>query len=311
MANLGEGSFFKPHVDTPRSEKMFGSLVLVFPTPHEGGALLVQHHGQEWSFDSAAALAIALPSSIGYAAFFSDIEHEFTPIVSGHHVTLTYNLYFDDNGRAPAGDLVPELASPPWVTNEGVFRAAFEALLANPEFLPDGGTLGFGLRHVYQIEGRLEHVYGLLKGSDGAVYRALRALGFEPGLYLFYEVKRKWSDTVDAGLIDRVVDFEGGGQIEDLIRMLRYHGGIIVRPLDCKSDAEFQAQTVHWITPVTTFNRQSSAYLAYGNEASLGLAYGDVCLIVHIGKVGERLAYPTLEQLRKEWKGEWNKYRYY
>jgi len=34
-----KGSFFKPHVDTPRSDKMFGSLVIVFPSPHEGGAL--------------------------------------------------------------------------------------------------------------------------------------------------------------------------------------------------------------------------------------------------------------------------------
>jgi hypothetical protein len=45
---LGSGSFFKPHVDTPRSEKMFGSLVVVFPTPHEGGALSLRHRGHEW-----------------------------------------------------------------------------------------------------------------------------------------------------------------------------------------------------------------------------------------------------------------------
>ena len=35
---LGPGSFFKTHVDTPRSDKMFGSLVVVLPTRHaEGG----------------------------------------------------------------------------------------------------------------------------------------------------------------------------------------------------------------------------------------------------------------------------------
>ena len=34
--------------------------------------------------------------------------------------------------------------------------------------------LGFGLRHVYQVEGGrgLEHVYDLLKGSDATMYRA-------------------------------------------------------------------------------------------------------------------------------------------
>ncbi|KAG6334142.1 hypothetical protein ID866_4949 [Astraeus odoratus] len=30
-------SFFKAHKDTPRHETMFRSLVVVFPTPHEGG----------------------------------------------------------------------------------------------------------------------------------------------------------------------------------------------------------------------------------------------------------------------------------
>jgi hypothetical protein len=47
----GEGSLFKAHVDTPRGEKMFGSLVIVLPTPHECGALVFRHHGQEWTFD--------------------------------------------------------------------------------------------------------------------------------------------------------------------------------------------------------------------------------------------------------------------
>ncbi|KAI0256444.1 hypothetical protein BJV78DRAFT_1172343 [Lactifluus subvellereus] len=163
-----KGSFFRPHVDTPRNENMFGSLVVVFPTPHAGGALLLRHHGQEWKSDSASMLEVAQPSSVAYAAFFSDVEHEVVPVISGHRVTLTYNLFFDDNKRASAKDL-PE--------NERMFCSAFEALLKNPEFLPDGGTLGFGLRHVYQVEDRLEHVYSLLKGSDAAVCQSVRALG--------------------------------------------------------------------------------------------------------------------------------------
>jgi hypothetical protein len=58
---------------------------------------------------------------------------------------------------------------PPKDENERIFRSAFEALLENPELLPDGSTLGFGLRHVYQAEDTLGHVYSLLKGSDVAV----------------------------------------------------------------------------------------------------------------------------------------------
>ncbi len=189
---------------------MFGSLVVVFPTPHEGGALHLRHRGQEWMFDSATALSTARPSSVGYIAFFSDVEHEVTPVVSGHRVTLTYNLYFDDDSwreLAPAGNLTSEpVTFPAQVeTKEQGFRTALSALLENPEFLPDGGMLGFGLRHVYQVEGGggLDHVYGLLKGSDATVYRAVRALGFEPVLYLYYESERDDdSGVVEAGLIE-------------------------------------------------------------------------------------------------------------
>ena len=41
------GGFFKAHVDTPRSEKMFGSLVVCLPTQFTGGELIVRHHKEE------------------------------------------------------------------------------------------------------------------------------------------------------------------------------------------------------------------------------------------------------------------------
>ncbi len=74
---------------------MFGSLVVVFPTPHEGGTLVLRHHGKEWTFDSGKILANA-PNCVAYVAFFSDVEHEVSPVASGHRVTVTYNLYWDD-----------------------------------------------------------------------------------------------------------------------------------------------------------------------------------------------------------------------
>ncbi|KAI0291795.1 hypothetical protein B0F90DRAFT_1648009, partial [Multifurca ochricompacta] len=186
----GKGSFFKPHVDTPRGKNMFGSLVIVFPTAHEGGTLHLRHHGQEWTFNSGLELAKLRTPTIGYIAFFSDIEHEVAPVISGHRVTLTYNLYFDDKGPTSKKDSSSEGSPhPPVAVNERVFLMTLESLLENPEFLADGGTLGFGLQHIYPVsEGRnLRHIYGLLKGSDAAVYRSFRTLGFEPTLYLYYE----------------------------------------------------------------------------------------------------------------------------
>ena len=277
----GKGSFFKSHVDTPRGKKMFGSLVVVFPTPHEGGALFLRHRGHEWIFDSGEVLAAEDQPSIGYVAFFSDIEHEVAPVTSGYRITLTYNLYFDDEGPISANSPVSEHLTPP---NKGVFQEAFAALLENPEFLADGGTLAFGLRHVYPIEDSLEHVYSILKGSDAVVYQGVCAFGYEPVLYVYYE--KGWHEGV---IIDSVVDFDCFCYEEqDTVDIVERAGGILVGG---------ENEQMEWVTPMTTFNRQEDVYPSYGNEPSLTWAYGDVCLVVRIGKAGERLEYPTVSEL--------------
>ena len=61
------GGFFKAHVDTPRSEKMFGSLVVCLPTQFTGGELVyvVRHHKQEIKYDwSSAASDTSRPSEV-------------------------------------------------------------------------------------------------------------------------------------------------------------------------------------------------------------------------------------------------------
>lgn len=67
---------------------MFGTLVLVLPTKHEGGALAFRHSGQEWAFDSAKALSDD-EKSIAYVAFIGDMQHEVLPVVSGYRVMYT------------------------------------------------------------------------------------------------------------------------------------------------------------------------------------------------------------------------------
>ena len=70
---------------------MLGSLVIVFPTYHEGGALSLRRHDHEWIFDPGQALvgwALDRPSIV-YLAFLNDIEEEVAPVTPGHRITLT------------------------------------------------------------------------------------------------------------------------------------------------------------------------------------------------------------------------------
>ena len=305
----GKGSFLKAHIDTPRGEKMFGSLVVVFPTPHEGGALLLRHRGHEWMFDSGRELAAERRQSIGYVAFFSDVEHEVASVTSGHRVTLTYNLYFGDGGDLSSKEPVSEHLSHPPAVNKNAFCGAFQRLLENPEFLPYGGTLAFGLRHVYPIKldhpSPVEHIYGALKGSDAVVYQTFRALGFQPVLYNYYE----WTtpnNFLEAAVIDKWIDFDRSyprNETADITRFVRDEGGIVVYQegwgIDPKVGYE-NPEKVDWVTPVTTFNRVKDEYAMYRNKPSVGVTYSDVCLFVRIGKAGERLVYPTVSQLEKE-----------
>ncbi|OCH92804.1 hypothetical protein OBBRIDRAFT_864227 [Obba rivulosa] len=55
--HIGPGGFFKSHVDNPHSETMFGSLVFVLPTTHDGNAPVFRHNSTERTFDSGKLLA--------------------------------------------------------------------------------------------------------------------------------------------------------------------------------------------------------------------------------------------------------------
>ncbi|KAJ8469014.1 hypothetical protein ONZ51_g9269 [Trametes cubensis] len=187
----GRGAFFKPHVDTPRADNMFGSLVVIFPTPHEGGELVLRHQDEEWTIDSADLLS-GHSDRIAFVAFFSDVEHEVLPVLSGHRITLTYNLYFAGNAgldRGLAGQLT---MLQPLHANPDAIQDALRALLSSKKVLPRGGMLGFSLSHVYPVPStwdtgdanpRVTIEQGL-KGSDAALFQACRALGLRPRLRL-------------------------------------------------------------------------------------------------------------------------------
>ena len=82
------GAFFASHRDTEKSEGMFGTLVVVLPSVHRGGELVIRHAGREVVVDVSAAEM----SKLAFIAFYADCQHEVRPIIEGNRVCLVYNL---------------------------------------------------------------------------------------------------------------------------------------------------------------------------------------------------------------------------
>ncbi|KAF4450398.1 2og-fe oxygenase family [Fusarium albosuccineum] len=166
----GPSGHFRPHVDTPRSRSQFGSLVVCLPVEHEGGTLEVRHGDQTISFDWASSSGSS-NSSIQWAAFYSDCEHEVLPVTSGHRITLTYNLYIARGNT--------QLSSEPNaldITQTPLYRE-LEGLLNDKYFLPDGGYIGFYTTHAYPHTSSHGSLADTLKGLDMAIWQAFQHLG--------------------------------------------------------------------------------------------------------------------------------------
>ncbi|KAL6300726.1 hypothetical protein BKA93DRAFT_800922 [Sparassis latifolia] len=252
----GEESFFKPHLDTPRDETMFGSLVIVLPTPHKGGALALRHGGKEWTFNSSELLSGQAEPSIAYVAFYSDVEHEVLKVESGYRITITYNLYFVDK---PAH--VPDPSTiRPFVTNEAIFKAQFKALLDDPTFLPKGGYLGFGLRHQYPLDGKapgrdsrsrklaLYAVRQYLKGSDALLARVCGELSLKTSFRMVY---RDVGDSYIADVMtNQVLNFQGAHLDTELWSYIRehYNGELLMKRSKFFRERVETDVDVHWVT---------------------------------------------------------------
>jgi hypothetical protein len=83
------GGFFLPHRDGEKLDRMVATLVVVLPSPHEGGELIVRHDGQERVIDFGGMEG---KFHVHHAAFYADCEHEVRPLRKGYRLCLVYNL---------------------------------------------------------------------------------------------------------------------------------------------------------------------------------------------------------------------------
>lgn len=154
-----KGGFFAAHRDTEKALRMFATLIVVLPSAHRGGDLVIRHAGRETTLD----LSDGEGSELRVAAFYADCEHEVLPVTSGHRVCLVYNLLQSPstNGRLPlaappAGDQAQQAA--------GMLREAFAGKNAPAK-------LAWLFNHAYSPAGLS---FAALKGEDAALARVLR-----------------------------------------------------------------------------------------------------------------------------------------
>jgi len=84
-----KGSFFLPHRDGEKVDRMVATLVVNLPAKYAGGELVILHQGKQQTIAMSRA-ASGLETE--YAAFYADCQHEVRPLQSGYRLCLTYNL---------------------------------------------------------------------------------------------------------------------------------------------------------------------------------------------------------------------------
>ena len=274
---------------------MFGSLVVVLPTRHEGGQLVLRQ-SKEWTIDFTDEFANTTEPSVCFIAFYGDIEHEVLPITSGHRVTLTYNLYHKRSH--PTTSSIPT----PFHLNLG---QALADLVNDTSKLPGGGYLGFGLVHEYVHSGRnrLGSLQDQLKGSDRALADTCDALGLPYSIRLLYrgicddyihlltteelDVSEEPLD-MEASFVDYFADALEGltqEQVEGVVFVEQPRDP----PLgDYESWVKLDKFYKNPITNVMEITRMKSsvdiknAVMTYGNQADLEYFYGTACMLITV-----------------------------
>ncbi|SMQ55830.1 unnamed protein product [Zymoseptoria tritici ST99CH_3D7] len=279
---------FRAHVDTPRGEEQFGSLVVSLPVAHEGGELVVRHGGKNVVFDWSTSGSKDSQSALQWAAFYSDCEHEVLEVTSGHRITLTYNLYTTRAGGTLAG-LESALEA-----RRFPLYASLETALGRPDFLPSGRVLAIHLTHAYaHTSSHHSLLPSSLKGADFAIYETAKSLGLN--CYVRPIFRDEWEDCDSDGDFDTSCTILGGRFAELSMGQREMESGrekmeFMREVLD--EGERWKPSKVTWINPEQEASiAAQSAIMAYGNQAELELQYSRACLLIRVPRFAERVGH--------------------
>lgn len=279
-----KNGFFKSHIDTPKSEKMFGSLVISLPSNYKGGILKVKHKNICKNFD----LSTDNKKEIKWVAFYSDCEHEITEILDGYRITLTYNLYIKEKELQYKN-----------INFENV--ELYNILKEIKKYNYSNFKIGYFMEHKYpnliKINNEKTDFMKILKGSDLKLFLICKKLGLniqfkgvidvEINEYNYDDFKEifyndYYSDSESENSCESIPDnillitddltINNGSQYieedKELFQVLENSGA------EYDKDIVWINKPINWI--------KSSAYVAYGNEAETNYHYVTCSFIVNI-----------------------------
>jgi hypothetical protein len=169
------GSFFLPHRDGEKLDRMVATLVIVLPSSYEGGELVVRHDGQERTIEFLGA--DDNPFHIHYAAFYADCEHEVRPLRKGYRLCLVYNLTLAKSKKT--------ISAPR--DSEHIERIG--RLLSEWSADDSARKLAITLEHRYTQDGL---AWDALKGVDRAKARILREASRQAGCKAYLALLTLW-----------------------------------------------------------------------------------------------------------------------
>ena len=273
--------------------------MVIYPTPHEGGELVLDHEGHEWKFDPNILTASRSSPSLAYVAFSGDIKHGILPVTAGRSVTVTYNLYIVDPSSKSRSPTPTENAQ-----SDSNLETTLRRLLESPEFLPKGATLGFGLAHLYPVteDMDLSEMEGRLKGEDAHVYRVCQEFQLDPSLKIIYDDYRNGKEY--GIMLDRIagcVDYspENGETYEEGLMSDCY--GVSVNKTEYadmskskwasedEEEEEGRTEFITWVSPFNGRNKLQDFTVTLGNEVNPGIIYCSPCIIVRIAGASDRM----------------------
>ncbi|KAK5689310.1 hypothetical protein LTR17_026350 [Elasticomyces elasticus] len=283
----GPSGKFKAHVDTPRSEKQFGSLVVCLPVAHEGGELVVRHEKKEVVFDWSTAGLHAEDAAVKWAAFYSDCEHEVFEVTAGHRLTLTYNLHTTDGAGNVVGNIPAGLLDPTQLPLYGLLKTALET---------PSRVLAMPTTHAYaHTTTDKELLRSSLKGADMAVHEVVSALGLECKLKIMFDVDGEDRETDEYILKTYMVDKPK--EVYDSAGAYTYEEeGPLAWANEEFGEDQLPEGKVTWVGE----KKQEALNIViptYGNEASVAFMYSYVALMVRIPPSAERMQ--SSSQIRK------------